>query len=207
MLRNLLVSMALALTCFGQTPQSAPDAAKDFELPETPGLYAVIDTSMGRIVALLYDDIAPLTVKNFVDLARGNKATRDRKGNMVRKPYFNGLTFHRVIKGFMIQTGDVKGTGAGDCGIPNIRDEFSKKVTFDNPGTLGMANTGRPDSGACQFFITVGRASRLDGKHTIFGQVVLGHEVAVAISEVPTDAQDRPKTPVVVKSITIHTKH
>jgi hypothetical protein len=87
---NLLVSMAVALTCFGQTP--------DIELPETPGLYAVIDTSMGRMVALLY-------VKNFVDLARGAKATRDRKGNMVRRPYFNGLTFHRVIKGFMIQTG------------------------------------------------------------------------------------------------------
>jgi peptidyl-prolyl cis-trans isomerase A (cyclophilin A) len=200
---SLLVSMALAMTCLAQT---APPVS-DIELPETPGLYAVIDTSMGRIVALLYDDIAPLTVKNFVDLARGAKTTRDKKGNMVRKPYFNGLTFHRVIKGFMIQTGDVKGTGAGDCGIPNIPDEFSNKVSFDNPGTLGMANTGRPNSGACQFFITVGRASRLDGKHTIFGQVVLGHEVAVSISEVPTDADDRPKTPVTVRSITIHTKH
>lgn len=203
MLCKLLVSMAAALTCFGQSSQQPTDV----DLPEAPGLYAVIDTSLGRIVALLYDDIAPLTVKNFVDLARGTKATRDRKGNMVRKPYYNGLTFHRVIKGFMIQTGDVKGTGAGDCGIPNIRDEFSSKVSFDNPGTLGMANTGRPNSGACQFFITVGRASRLDGKHTIFGQVVIGHEVAVAISEVPTGAEDRPKTPVLVKSITIHTKH
>ncbi len=194
--------MAFTLTCFGQTAQSASEV----ELPETPGLYAVIDTSMGRIVALLYDDIAPLTVQNFVDLARGNKATRDRKGNKIRKPYFNGLTFHRVIKGFMIQTGDVKGTGAGDCGIGNIRDEISKKVSFDNPGTLGMANTGRPDSGSCQFFITVGRASHLDGKHTIFGQVVSGHEVAVAISEVPTDAENRPKTPVIVKTITIHSR-
>jgi peptidyl-prolyl cis-trans isomerase A (cyclophilin A) len=195
--------MALTLTCFGQTTQPSPEV----ELPETPGLYAVIDTSMGRIVALLYDDIAPLTVQNFVDLARGTKPTRDKKGNRVRKPYFNGLTFHRVIKGFMIQTGDVKGTGAGDCGIGNIRDEISKKVSFDSPGALGMANTGRPDSGSCQFFITVGRASYLDGKHTIFGQVVLGHDVAVAISEVPTDAENRPKTAVIVKSIAIQSRH
>ena len=158
---------------------------------------------MGRIIALLYDDLAPMTVKNFIDLAQGTKATRDKKGNKILKPYFNGLTFHRVIKGFMIQTGDVKGTGSGDCGIPNIRDEISRKVTFDNPGTLGMANTGRPDTGACQFFITVGRASYLDGKHTIFGQVMSGQEVAVAISAVPAGPDDRPKTPVIIKTVTI----
>jgi peptidyl-prolyl cis-trans isomerase A (cyclophilin A) len=193
--RFLLLLLAATLTCFGQT-----------ELPDQPGLYAIIDTSLGRIVALLYDDLAPETVRNFVDLARGNKPTRDKKGNMVKRPYYNGLTFHRVIKGFMIQTGDVKGTGASDCGIGNIRDEFSKKVTFDNPGSLAMANTGRPDSGSCQFFITVGRASHLDGRHTIFGQVVEGQEVAVAISEVPTGSNDRPKTPVIVNSITIRSK-
>ena len=197
--KTLIVLLAAASACCGQTP--------DVELPETPGLYAVIDTSVGRIVVLLYDDLAPVTVKNFVALANGTKETRDNKGRLVRQPYFNGLTFHRVIKGFMIQTGDVKGTGAGDCGVPNIPDEFNRKLTFDNPGTLGMANTGRPNSGSCQFFITVGRVSRLDGKHTIFGQVVLGQEVAVAIAGVPTDSADRPKTPVVVKSVTIHSKH
>jgi peptidyl-prolyl cis-trans isomerase A (cyclophilin A) len=202
--QSLLLLAVASLTCFGQEPAPAVD---DVELPETPGLYAVIETSMGRIVALLYDDLAPVTVKNFIDLAQGNKATRDKKGNKVLKPYFNGLTFHRVIKGFMIQTGDVKGTGAGDCGIPNIPDEFSRKVSFDNPGTLGMANTGRPDSGSCQFFITVGRATHLDGKHTIFGQVLLGQEVAVAISAVPTGSDDKPKTPVILKSITIRSKH
>lgn len=198
-----MVLVFTALLCFGQT---TPPPAGDIGLPDPPGLYAVIDTSMGRIIALLYDDIAPMTVKNFIDLAQGTKETRDKKGNKVRKPYYDGLTFHRVIKGFMIQTGDVKGTGAGDCGIPDIRDEFSPKVSFDNPGTLGMANTGRPNSGACQFFITVGRESRLDGKHTIFGQVLSGQEVAVAISTVPTGPDDKPKTPVIVKSITIHTK-
>ena len=161
---------------------------------------------MGRMVALLYDHLAPLTVQNFIDLARGTKATIDKKGRKVRRPYFDGLAFHRVIKGFMIQTGDVKGTGDGNCGIPNIPDEISKKVTFDNPGTLGMANTGSPNTGSCQFFITVGRASYLDGKHTIFGQVVLGQEVAVAISIVPTKSEDRPKSPVIVKSIVIYSK-
>ncbi len=199
-----MILVASVLTCFGQTTVRPDD---EIELPETLGLYAVIETSMGRIVALLYDDIAPLTVKNFIDLAQGTKATRDKKGNKALKPYFNGLTFHRVIKGFMIQTGDVKGTGDGDCGIPNIPDEINRKVSFDSPGTLGMANIGRPGTGACQFFITVGRASYLDGKHTIFGQVLLGQEVAVAISVVPTGSDDRPKTPVIVKSVTIHSKH
>ena len=197
----ILVLVIAALPCFAQ------GTVPDVELPETPGLYAFIETSMGRIVALLYDDVAPITVQNFVDLARGTKATRDKKGNLVRKPYFDGLTFHRIIKGFMIQTGDVKGTGAGDCGIPNIRDEISKKLSFDNPGTLGMANTGTANSGSCQFFITVGRASYLDGKHTIFGQVVLGQEVAVAISLIPTTgSENRPRTAVLVKSVTIHSK-
>jgi cyclophilin family peptidyl-prolyl cis-trans isomerase len=198
MTRALLTLLLLAFAAFAQTPEP--------ELPDTPGIYAVIDTTAGRMVALLYDDLAPATVRNFIDLATGAKETKDRKGKPVRRPYFDGLTFHRVIRGFMIQTGDVKGTGAGDCGIPNIPDEFTNKLTFDNPGTLGMANTGRPNSGSCQFFITVGRASRLDGKHTIFGQVVLGQEVAVAISTVPTDPSDRPRSPVSIKSITIKTK-
>jgi len=189
---------------FAQTAQAAAAA----DLPETPGIYAIFETSLGRMVALLYDDIAPITVRNFIELANGTKATLDRKGARVTRPYYNGLTFHRVIKGFMIQTGDVKGTGAGDCGIPPIKDEIStdKRINFDNPDTLGMANTGKPNSGACQFFITVGRANHLEGRHTIFGQVILGHQVAVAISEVPVDSQDKPKTPVILKSVTIVTR-
>lgn len=200
----LAILLATALTCSGQAT-SQPGA--EVELPDPPGLYAVIDTSMGRMVALLYDDLAPVTVKNFVELAKGTKSTLDRRGMRVRRPFFNGLTFHRVIGGFMIQTGDVKGTGASDCGVPAIPDEISGKLSFDNPGSLGMANTGRPNTGACQFFITVGRATHLDGKHAIFGQIVLGQEVAVAISAVPTDSTSHPKTPVIVKSITIHSKH
>jgi cyclophilin family peptidyl-prolyl cis-trans isomerase len=200
----LFVVLAAALNSAAQTP---PTAAPEADLPDAPGLYAVLDTSAGRMVALLYDDIAPVTVKNFVDLARGAKPTLDKKGKSVVRPYFNGLTFHRIIKGFMIQTGDVKGTGAGDCGVAAIRDELSRKVSFDNPGSLGMANTGKPNTNTCQFFITVGRATHLDGKHTIFGQIVSGQEVAVAISTVPTDSQDRPKNPVILRSVTIISKH
>jgi peptidyl-prolyl cis-trans isomerase A (cyclophilin A) len=199
---RFLIPLVAAALCFGQGAQQASDV----ELPDTPGVYAVIETSVGRMVALLYDDLAPQTVKNFIDLARGNKTTLDKKGKTVRRPYYDGLTFHRVIKSFMIQTGDVKGTGAGDCGIGNIKDEINRKVSFDSPGALGMANTGQPNSGACQFFITVGRASHLDGKHTLFGQVVAGQEVAVAISEVPTGVNDKPKNPITITRITIRAK-
>lgn len=199
---KLLVVLATAALSFGQTPTPP---APEIELPEPAGIYAIIETSLGRMVALLYDDLAPVAVKNFIDLAEGNKVTKDRKGKDVRQRYYDGLFFHRVIKGFMIQTGDVKGTGAGDCGIPTIPDEITKKISFDNPGSLGMANTGRPNSGSCQFFITVGRSTHLDGRHTIFGQVLEGYQVAVAISTVPVEGE-RPKTPVYVRSITIRTK-
>jgi peptidyl-prolyl cis-trans isomerase A (cyclophilin A) len=194
--RSIFVLLAGALLAFRQKA--------DVELPDTPGVYAVIDTSVGRMIALLYDDLAPVAVQNFIDLAKGTKETKDKKGNMVRKPYYDGLIFHRIIKGFMIQTGDVKGTGASDCGVPNFKDEISRKVSFDSPGALGMANPGKPDSNSCQFFITVGRASHLDGRHTLFGQVLVGQEVAVAIAGVPTGSDDRPKKPVIVNSVTIH---
>jgi cyclophilin family peptidyl-prolyl cis-trans isomerase len=182
----------MACLAAAQTPQ-----------PEEPGLYAVFKTSMGTMVALLYDDKAPVTVANFVALAKGEKQTLDRRGKPTKKPYFDGLTFHRIIKGFMIQGGDVKGTGAGNCGVPTIPDEFDKSLTFEYPGRLAMANTGQPHTGNCQFFITVGRPTHLDGKHTIFGQVMTGLEVAMAISTVRTGAEDRPVQPVVIESVTI----
>jgi peptidyl-prolyl cis-trans isomerase A (cyclophilin A) len=193
------ISVALSLTvmpvCFGQTAA--------VQMPEEPGLYAVFKTSMGTMVALLYDDKAPITVKNFVALARGEIQTLDKRGKQTKQPYFDGLTFHRVIKNFMIQGGDVKGTGAGNCGVPTIPDEFDKTLTFEYPGRLAMANTGRPHTGNCQFFITVARPTHLDGKHTIFGQVMSGLEVAMAISEVPTGSDDKPVKPVTIESVTI----
>jgi cyclophilin family peptidyl-prolyl cis-trans isomerase len=158
---------------------------------------------MGQIVARLYEDKAPATVKNFVALARGTKGTLDRKGEKVQRPYFNGLTFHRVIKGFMIQGGDVAGTGSGNCGVAHLRDEIDPTLDFKEPGQLAMANTGKPDTASCQFFITVGNADYLKGMFTIFGQVVAGQEVADNISRVPTVRNDKPLAPIVIKTVTM----
>ena len=172
-------------------------------MPADPGLYAVFDTSMGAIVVKLFDDKAPNTVKNFVALAEGTKAALNKAGVLTKHPYYNGLTFHRVIKGFMIQTGDIRGTGTSACGFPDIKDEIDPSLHFDEPGRLAMANTGRPNSGGWQVFITVGKPTYLDGMYTIFGQVVSGQDVATRISVVPTVPEDKPAIPVVVKSVKI----
>src|SRR5262249_26308724 len=107
-------------------------------------LYAHFDTSMGEIIAQLYPDPAPPTVANFVALAEGKKATMTRDGKMANKPFYNGLTFHRVIQGFMIQTGLIK--DGSPCGAPNIHDEISFAHSFIRPGVVAMANAGRPNS-------------------------------------------------------------
>ncbi len=189
---------AAALLCAGQTPAAAPSG-----VPAEPGLYAVFETSMGDIAARLFEDKTPATVKNFVALVNGTKATLDRKGELVKRRYYDGLTFHRVIKGFMIQTGDVHATGTSACGIPNQRDEIDPSLNFKEPGRLAMANTGRPNTGACQIFITVGNADYLTGMFTIFGQVVSGQDVADRISQVPTGRRDKPITPVTIRKVTI----
>jgi peptidyl-prolyl cis-trans isomerase A (cyclophilin A) len=196
LLSSVALGFTVALSVLAQQPPPP-------EVPSDPGLYAVFDTSMGQIVARLYEDKAPATVKSFVALARGTKTTLDRKGEKVQRPYFNGLTFHRVIKGFMIQGGDVAGTGSGNCGVPNLRDEIEPTLDFKEPGRLAMANTGKPNTAACQFFITVGNADYLKGMFTIFGQVVAGQEVADNISRVPTVRDDKPLAPVVIKTVTI----
>jgi peptidyl-prolyl cis-trans isomerase A (cyclophilin A) len=178
LLPSIAAGLALAAACFAQTPALAP-AQASAELPAEPGLYAVFNTSMGQIVARLFEDKAPATVKNFVALASGTKATLDKKGVMVKRHYYDGLTFHRVIKGFMIQTGDVNGTGSSPCGIPNQRDEIEPSLNFKEPGRLAIANTGKPNTGACQIFITVGRPDYLTGTFSIFGQVVSGRKLPI----------------------------
>ena len=125
---------------------------------------------------------------------------------MVKNPYFNGLTFQRVINGFMIQTGDVKAAGNTMCGVPYFKDEISPDLKFDVDGRLAMANIGRPNTNSCQFFITVGRSKDLDGKYTIFGQVVDGMEIVQSISKVPTGAKDKPTIPVILKTVIIERK-
>lgn len=155
-------------------------------------------------MARLYEDKAPNTVKNFVALAEGTKATLNKAGRMERRPYYNGLTFHRVVKDFMIQAGDVKGTGNTPCGIPYLRDEIDKSLHFFHEGKLAMANTGKPNTASCQFFITVGPAEYLDGHFTMFGEVVSGQDVADRISRVPAMPTERPMLPVIIRTVTIH---
>jgi peptidyl-prolyl cis-trans isomerase A (cyclophilin A) len=195
----IIAGYTLALASYAQAPPPA-------EVSGEPGLYATFNTSMGQIVVKLFEDKAPATVKNFVALATGTKATLDAKGALVKRHYYDGLTFHRVIKGFMIQTGDVKATGSTPCGIPNQKDEIDHTLNFKEPGMLAMANTGRPNTGACQIFITVGRPDYLTGMYTIFGQVVAGQDVADKISQVPTVRDDKPLAPVIVKTVTIQRK-
>jgi len=201
-LRPLFTVLALSLLAAaglgGQTRTTAP--AQPAKPALEPGLYATMVTSKGRIVMKLYEQEAPVTVKNFIDLALGRKSWVDPRTNRpTRKPLYNGLTFHRVIKGFMIQGGDPLGTGEGD--VETIPDEFHPTLKFDVPGRLAMANAG-PNTGSCQFFITEVPTPHLNGRHTIFGQVVEGQEVVNAIASVPTNAEDAPLTPVRIVSIT-----
>jgi peptidyl-prolyl cis-trans isomerase A (cyclophilin A) len=182
---------------------AAPAAPQTY--PAEPGLYAAFNTTDGRIVVKLFEKEAPVTVKNFTSLARGLREFTDPKtGQMVKKPFYNGVTFHRVIPGFMIQGGDPTGTGAGDGGVPTIVDEFVPTLGFDQVGRLAMANTGPPHTGSVQFFITDGKPTYLNGHHTIFGQVVEGQDVVTKISGVPRDSNDKPRTPVVIKTLVIH---
>jgi cyclophilin family peptidyl-prolyl cis-trans isomerase len=190
--------LAILAGAFAQTPPAAAPAAPP---AREPGLYATIHTSMGDITVKLFEKEAPITVMNFVGLARGTKAWKDPKtGQMVKRSLYAGTTFHRVIPGFMIQGGDPLGSGMGDPGF-TIADEFVPDLKFDKPGRLAMANTGAPHTGGSQFFITVAPTPWLNGKHTIFGQVIEGQDVVDKIVAVPKGAQDKPLTPVKIISI------
>lgn len=170
--------------------------------PLPNGLYAIFNTSMGRITARLYEKDTPVTVENFVALAQGAKATRNPKtGAMVKTPLYNNITFHRVLPGVMIQSGDPTGTGAHNCGF-TIRDEILPGLRFDMGDKLAMANTGAPDSGGCQFFITAGPMREWDGKYTIFGVVVDGQDVVSSIDHAPVHG-DKPVNPVKLINVTI----
>ena len=174
-----------------------------------PGLYADFDIwqgaeNFGHIVIKFYENEMPITVHNFVDLARGTKLFADPvTRRRVKRPLFNGLVFHRVIPEFMIQGGDPMGTGFG--GTDAIQDEFHPSLSFDKPYLLAMANAG-PGTGSSQFFITV-KTQRLpeylNGKHPIFGVVAEGQDVAEKVVSVPTGEGNKPNVPVVMKTVTI----
>ena len=166
------------------------------------GLYAIFNTSLGNITARLYEKDTPATVENFVALAQGTKATRSPKsGAMVKRPLYDNITFHRVVPGEMIQSGDPTGTGYHNCGV-NVRDEFLPGLRFDRAGKLAMANTGAPDSGGCQWFITESPMRQWDGKYTIFGTVIEGQEVVDKINHARVRG-DKPVDPVKLLSVTI----
>lgn len=165
-------------------------------------LYARFETSEGTIVCELFEKEAPLTVKNLIDLAEGNKEWKDpRTGATKKARYYDGTIFHRVIPQFMIQGGDPTGTGTGDPGY-KFKDEFNPSLKFDKPGRLAMANAG-PNTNGSQFFITEVPTEYLNNKHTIFGQVTEGMSVVTKIARVTTNPGDKPKQPVVIKKLTI----
>ncbi len=164
--------------------------------------YAHFDTTLGTFTAELFDDRAPKTVENFTELAEGSKEWKHPgTGERHKKPFYDGLIFHRVIDGFMIQGGDPLGKGFGGPGY-QFGDEFHPELRHDRPGVLSMANAG-PNTNGSQFFITLGPTPHLDRRHSVFGVVTEGMDVVRVIGHTKTDANDRPVTPVVINKLTI----
>jgi peptidyl-prolyl cis-trans isomerase A (cyclophilin A) len=168
----------------------------------TETLTATLTTSQGTITIRLFPDHAPKTVRNFVELAEGGREWTDPRTRQVTKDkLYDGTIFHRVIPQFMIQGGDPLGNGTGGPGY-KFADEIHPDLTFDRPYLLAMANAG-PGTNGSQFFITVVPTYWLNGKHTIFGEVVSGKDVVDAIASTATRPGDRPVTDVVVQSVAI----
>jgi len=189
----LLAGLALLLSAGLAT-------AGEKEKPVAEPLYAALKTSMGVIVIHLFEDKAPKTVENFVGLATGTKEWTDpRTGQKVKQPLYNGTIFHRVIPGFMIQGGDPLGRGTGGPGY-RFADEFSPELRHNKAGILSMANSG-PNTNGSQFFITLAPTPHLDNRHSVFGEVVQGQEVVVAIGNAPRGANDRPLKDAVLQEV------
>ena len=192
---NTILICLLAL--IGSTPAHAAKV-KEAKDPD-----AVIQTTLGTIKVRLFKSKAPITVENFIGLATGKKEWTDPKTNkkVKGKSLYAGTLFHRVIPGFMIQGGDPLGQGIGGPGY-QFQDEVSPLDSFANPGILAMANAG-PNTNGSQFFITVAPTPHLSGRHTIFGEVISGLDVATKIAGVPRDGMDKPNKDVKVVSIKI----
>jgi cyclophilin family peptidyl-prolyl cis-trans isomerase len=163
------------------------DRAPEMQIDSAKRYTAVMETNHGPITIELYADRAPVTVNNFVFLAR--------------EGFYDGTIFHRVIAGFMNQGGDPQGTGMGGPGY-DFQDEFDPSLRFNEPGLLAMANAG-PGTNGSQFFITTSAPGYLNDKHTIFGKVTEGYDVVEAINAAPTDSRDRPLQDVRIESIRI----
>jgi len=166
------------------------------------GTYAIFETSQGNIVIKLLEKEAPKTVENFVGLAEGTREfTNEKTLKKEKRPFYDGLVFHRVIPDFMIQGGCPHGSGMGGPGY-KFADEFHPSLKHSKAGKLSMANSG-PNTNGSQFFITVAPTPWLDNKHTIFGEVVEGQDVANKISALPRDRNDRPNTAVTLNHVKI----
>jgi peptidyl-prolyl cis-trans isomerase A (cyclophilin A) len=186
-----------------KTPPAGAGEAKAAET-RAPGLYMTFQTDKGDIGCKLFENEAPLTVRKIVGLAIGKISYVDpRTGQTVRKRFYDGLIFHRVIPGFMIQGGDPLGTGMGGPGGPGFpfKDEFAPALKFDVAGRLAMANSG-PNTNGSQFFITDAPTPHLNNHHTIFGQCG-NADVVRAITRVPRNQDDRPTTPVHIKHVAV----
>lgn len=165
-------------------------------------LFATLETSMGKIKVELFATVTPRTVRNFVELANGQKDFVDVKtGRNERRPYYDGMIFHKVVKGFLIQTGCPYGTGKGGPGYI-FTDEISPILRFNKAGVVAMANTG-PNSNGSQFFITLSPRPELDDKFTVFGQVIDGMDVVRKIANVKVGPTDRPLKRIFLKKVSI----
>jgi peptidyl-prolyl cis-trans isomerase A (cyclophilin A) len=166
-------------------------------------VHAHFKTTLGDFTVELLHKGAPKTCQNFIDLAEGTTEwTHPRTGGTKKNtPFYDGLTFHRIIEGFMIQGGCPAGNGRGNPGY-RFADEFNPALTHDGPGVLSMANSG-PDSNGSQFFITLGATPHLDGRHAVFGKVVAGLDVISKLGSVRTGPGDQPVSPVKIESLTI----
>ncbi len=164
---------------------------------------ATLHTSEGDITVELFEERAPRTVGNFIGLATGDREWTDPETDerVTDEPLYDDVVFHRIIEGFMIQCGDPTGTGRGGPGY-TFDDEFHDELTHDSAGTLSMANAG-PNTNGSQFFITLDATPHLDGRHSVFGEVTDGMDVVEEIGAADTDANDRPKTDIVLESVTV----
>jgi cyclophilin family peptidyl-prolyl cis-trans isomerase len=207
LLALLLLLAPPALAQEPAPPPAQPDPAPAQALPADaqglePGLYARLQTNLGVMILRLEPERAPMTTANFVGLIEGTKEWTDAQtGEKHKRPYYDGLIFHRIIAGFMIQGGCPLGTGTGGPGY-QFPDEFHPALRHDRAGILSMANAG-PGTNGSQFFITLGPTPHLDDRHSIFGHVVRGQDVLERLGKVQTGPQDRPVEPVKIEKATV----
>ena len=186
---------------FSESSGTEPPHVEKF--PENANVSATFETSLGSFQVKLFAAQCPITVGNFVGLATGKTPWESPDGEKVEKPLYDGTVFHRVIKDFMNQGGDPLGNGTGGPGY-RFADEIVSDLRHDKPGILSMANAG-PNTNGSQFFITEIPTPWLDGKHTVFGEVVDGMEIVLKIAGTEVDGRDRPTTAVTLEKVSIET--